>query len=114
MAPSTRPPAGAIPQRCWQGSRNHYSMRKIASGYGRWLGFLQRAGQLDPAEPPGQRATPERLDAYFAHLRACGNADYTVVARFDELRVALQWMHRACRSAGSPIPMARRSGHGCR
>jgi site-specific recombinase XerC len=73
-------------------ARNPSSVRKAASGYGRWLGYLQRDGQLDPTEAPSQRPTPERLDGYFAHLRACGNADYSVVARFAELRMALQWM----------------------
>jgi hypothetical protein len=33
----------------------------------------------------------ERLDAYFAHHQACKN--FTLIARFNELRAALQWMH---------------------
>jgi hypothetical protein len=37
-------------------SRNRYSVRKVASGYGRWIGFLQREGELDPYELPSQRA----------------------------------------------------------
>jgi site-specific recombinase XerC len=82
------------PFRCDGGgpARNPHTVRKVASGYGRWLGYLHREGQLDPTEAPAQRPTPERLNGFFAHLRACGNADYTVVARFDELRMALQWM----------------------
>jgi integrase/recombinase XerD len=95
-------------------------MRKVASGYGRWLGFLQRAGELDPAEPPSQRPTAERLDAYFAHLQQCHNRDYTVVSRFDELRIALQWMHPGTTfgwithphgvSIKARLPMIRRGG----
>lgn len=75
-----------------QGGRgpNAASLSKLASGYGRWLGFLRQAGELDEREAPAVRVTPERLDAYFEHLRGCGNADYTVVSRFDELRGALQ------------------------
>jgi integrase len=95
-------------------------MRKVASGYGRWLGFLQRTGQLDPAEPSSQRPTAERLDAYFEHLQQCRNRDYTVVARFDELRAALQWMHSSTSfgwithphgvSIKARLPMIRRAG----
>lgn len=65
------------------------SLRKFRQGYERWLGFLDHHGWLDPALPPGQRVTRERLDAYFTTLQANGNADYTIVGRFQELANAL-------------------------
>ena len=68
------------------------SIRKYQGGYGRWLGWLTYAGDLRPDEAPAERPTLERLDKYFVHLRRCGNADYTVVGRFSELRGALQLM----------------------
>ncbi len=65
------------------------SLHKFAQGYSRWLGFLAAEGRLDPAIPPGDRITEERLDAYFDALQACDNADYTIVGRFQELAAAL-------------------------
>jgi hypothetical protein len=70
------------------------SLRKFEGGYGRWLGFLAYCGQLDPDGLPQERPTVDWLDRYFHHLRACGNADYTIVGRFAELRAALQLMGR--------------------
>ena len=66
------------------------TVRSTAAGNGRWLGYLDSIGELDPSVPPDQRATADRLDAYFQHLRDCGNADTTVVNRFVQLRAALQ------------------------
>lgn len=37
---------------------------KNGDGYAHWLGHLQRSGALDPAEPPTDRVTPERLRLY--------------------------------------------------
>lgn len=65
-------------------------MRKVAGGYGRWLGFLRWHGWLDLAEPAAQRPTAERLDAFFEELLALCNADQTVVGRFAELHQALR------------------------
>jgi hypothetical protein len=53
-----------------------YAIRNMASGYGRWITFLDSTGQLDPSEAPAARPTPERLDAYYQDLRAHGNRDY--------------------------------------
>lgn len=75
------------------GARNPYTIRKTTSGYGRWVGFLGYTGQLDPADEPRQRVTHERLGQYFQFLQACGNADYTILARFSELYNALRWMY---------------------
>lgn len=65
------------------------SLRKFLQGYSRWLGFLAHQGWLDAVIQPNQRITGERLDAYFDALQACGNADYTIVGRFQELAAAL-------------------------
>ena len=73
-------------------SRSPASIRKYQGGYGRWLGFLAHIGDLAPSEIPAKRPTPARLDQYFDHLCRCGNADYTIVGRFAELRAALQMM----------------------
>lgn len=68
------------------------TLLKSEKGLRRWLGFLHRAGQLDDAGSPQERLTPERLDAYFEHLVACGNADSSVVGRFQELQLAFELM----------------------
>ncbi len=70
----------------------HYaeaSLQKFAKGYARWLGFLQHRGWLDTGVPAGERVTGERLNDYFNALRSAGNADNTVVGRFEELSRAL-------------------------
>jgi hypothetical protein len=64
----------------------------VYRSYARWIGFLQRDGRLDPAAGPAARCTAENLDAYLAHLRACGNVRTTIVKRFGHLAMALQVM----------------------
>ena len=66
------------------------SLSKISKGYGRWFCFLDARGELDPDQPPLARVTRRRLRAYFHALRKAGNADYTIIGRFDELRKAMR------------------------
>jgi hypothetical protein len=68
-----------------------YSM--YADGYAGWLWHLRSLNQLDPAETPAERVTRERLGSYHERLVRAGNADYTIVARFDGLRGALRLMY---------------------
>ena len=90
---ATAPSRGPFRSKGGGRARNTATRRKTERGYGAWLSFLRQCGDLDPAETPAQRITPERLDAYFAHLTTCGNADVTVTGRFAELQTALRWMH---------------------
>ena len=66
--------------------------RTVSSSYGRWLGFLQHDGRLDHSASPLERVTPEYLEAYFMHLKACGNRRATIVKRFGHLAMAIQVM----------------------
>ena len=66
------------------------SLAKTGHGYGRWLCFLESRGWLDPAVPAFGRVTRRRLRAYFHELRRAGNADYTIIGRFQELEMALK------------------------
>ena len=59
-------------------------------GYGVWLHFLAHRGWLDPFALPLARVTPERLVTYFNHLRTAGNADLTIIGRFDQLARAIK------------------------
>jgi integrase len=59
--------------------------------YGRWLGWLQRHGRLDPAQPPGARATAEAVAAYVAELQAL-TASQSVLVRLQSLAVVLRWL----------------------
>ena len=68
------------------------SRRKVAKGYGRWLCFLACHGWLDPLQHPFERVTRERLRHYFHELKANGNADYTIIGRFQELQMAIRIM----------------------
>lgn len=65
---------------------------KAEKGLRRWLGFLHRDGRLDADAAPVQRLTPDNLDAYFEHLRACGDADRTVVGYFQDLQLVFELM----------------------
>jgi integrase/recombinase XerD len=52
-------------------------------GYGRWLNYLARAGQLDGA--PADRATPTRVREYLAELRSQGISVRTQCNRISQL-----------------------------
>lgn len=72
------------------------TVRKAQQGYGMWLGFLARRGELDPGAPPARRATPERLDDWLADMRARGNRSTTILGRFRELASALRLIEPGC------------------
>ena len=59
----------------------------IVNGYGRWLQWLDRQGELDPAIPPGDRITPARVRTYLADLERV-NATQTVLNRHLQLVTA--------------------------
>jgi site-specific recombinase XerD len=61
---------------------------KIAKGYGRWLTWLSTKNLLDAAIAPGDRADRQRVSEYIGELSLL-NAPYTVVARVQELYLAL-------------------------
>ena len=67
------------------------TLRRHRRSYGRWLGFLDRAGRLDPTAPPDARASREAIKAYIAELQAL-NAPQTVVVRMQSLSVVLRWL----------------------
>jgi len=57
--------SGPRPARKWSPKR----CRIVEQGYGQWLSFQARNGQLDPAQSPEARATPERIEAFVTQLR---------------------------------------------
>ena len=72
------------------GSRAGYanvSNQKIATGYGRWLTWLDRHGLLELTTTPGARITPARVRDYVVDLKK-NNASQTVLARLQELQEA--------------------------
>lgn len=73
-------------------SRSPHTYAKYAKGWGIYLRYLQTQGQLDLGETPAQRITLERLAGFWTMLKARGNADYTIIGRFEELRGALRLM----------------------
>jgi integrase/recombinase XerD len=66
--------------------------RMIENGYGRWLGWLARSGNLDPAVTPVDRATHAHVGAYRDMLQAADLAPYSIAARLQQLGNALQAM----------------------
>jgi integrase len=67
------------------------TLRRHHRSYGRWLGFLERTGRLDPAASPGARANRETIGAYIAELEDL-NAPQTVIVRMQSLSVVLRWL----------------------
>lgn len=59
--------------------------KKNATGYGRFLGHLLRAGMLKEEGKPADRISPEHVHRYVAHLKGCV-APVSVVGRIVELR----------------------------
>lgn len=82
--------ARAVGRRNWADA----TIEKTAKAYGRWLTFLAANGQLDEVTEPADRVTPERLIYYFRDLKAHGNADHTIIARFADLERALKVIAR--------------------
>jgi len=67
------------------------TLHRHRCSYGRWLGFLERRGRLDPAASPDARASRAAVEAYIAELEAL-NAPQTVVVRLQSLSVVLRWL----------------------
>lgn len=51
---------------CWSDRR----CRIVCQGYGQWLAWLARNGELDPTEAPEVRATRPRVEAFVRQLQA--------------------------------------------
>ena len=78
--------------------------RVTQNGYGHWLAWLARTGQLEPLTAPGERVTQERVRAYLEMMRKAGLADNTCAGRLQQLCNTLRaiaqqqdwtWIHRA-------------------
>jgi len=67
-----------------------YSKRNAAQGWGHYLAWLARTGQLEGSEGPHARVTPTRLVGYVEALRARGNAPTTVCSRLSMLDLFLR------------------------
>ncbi len=90
------------------------SRKMVTDGYGYWLTWLDRTGQLDPASTPASRATRERVQAY-AEAAALRLAPMTVQTRVNDLSRSLRaiapghdwkWIARAAdrlRSQAVPV-----------
>jgi integrase/recombinase XerD len=63
-----------------------------SKGYGRWIDWLGRTGQLDPEQDPAARATREVAEDYMEALQDAGLADFTVVAALQQLGDTLSAM----------------------
>jgi site-specific recombinase XerD len=99
-----------------------HSQRKHQQGYGRWLTWLDDAGQLDRTVPPGDRITHGRVADYLTGLETTC-APYTRVGRIQDLHVALRilaprgnwrWLaelHATLRARARPIRNKRRRLH---
>ena len=69
--------------------RSPATVRKTASGYGRYLAWLDTQGKHDPAAPISERVNPELVAAYRAHLSKV-NRGHTIQCRIQELGDALR------------------------
>lgn len=67
--------SGSRPAQTWSPKR----CRIVEQGYGQWLSFLARNGELDPALSPEARVNPERFEAFVTQLQQRGVAPWSVV-----------------------------------
>jgi integrase/recombinase XerD len=67
------------------------SRRLIATGYGKWLAWLDERGLLDPTAPPASRATRALVSTYAKDLQAT-YSPLTVQGRVQQLGDALRVM----------------------
>jgi integrase len=65
------------------------TQRNVAQGWGHFLAWLARTGQLDAGESLPERLTPERLAGFTEVLRARGNTARTVHMRVEALGLFL-------------------------
>lgn len=90
--------AGCAPASLFEGPRPGAAWREatrtgVMKGYGRWLCFLARTGQLEPDTPPLARVSENRVLEYWAEMRDAGNADSTIIGRIGHLAMALGAMN---------------------
>lgn len=64
----------------------------VKKGWGRYLMFLVRHGELDAGQSPCDRVTPALYQAYLRDLLAFGNSHNTIQTRCMELKMALDAM----------------------
>ena len=69
--------------------RSSQGLVKVARGYGVWLAFLARRGELDATASPAERVIPARLDAWIDEQRARGVRDSTIGSRLRDLHSIL-------------------------
>ena len=73
-------------------SLSPYTYRNYARSYGAFLWHLTTQGLLDPVERPAERVTLQRLESFYEQLVRSGNANTTIVTRFEDLRSAMRLM----------------------
>lgn len=66
------------------------SIAKAQDGYGRWLGFLEFVGKLEPEREPADRINLDRFMEYLELLRGNGNRGHTIYGRASELKSAMR------------------------
>ena len=72
------------------------SRQLTQEGYGYWLDWLARSGQLDAAADPAARVTHERLRAYQEAMQMEGLASYTVATRIQQVGSAMRAIAPEC------------------
>jgi len=89
--------AGTMPGRSLDGDKYAATLRPdtvrlAGKAYGRYLAFLRERAELNPAAPPGERVSMERLRDFVSALREAGNVDNSIATRIWGLRVAVEIM----------------------
>jgi site-specific recombinase XerD len=57
----------------------------VAAGYGHWLTWLSRRGQLDPEASSAERIQPQTVAAWVAEMQHRGRASNTILTRLQAL-----------------------------
>ena len=83
-------PEDPLDDRIGYAKRWRPATRKMTQqGYGHWLDWLARSGQLSLSSDPAERTTPDRLRAYREAMEVDGLAPHTVAGRIQRVGNAL-------------------------
>ncbi|WPB85959.1 hypothetical protein [Sediminicoccus rosea] len=69
-----------------------WTRKGYARAYGIWLAWLDRSGQLDPAEGPGQRPSPERIAGWVRTMRDMGRKNGVIKLYLMSLHAILAFL----------------------
>ena len=89
---ATAPRPASFKARPYAQSLSTASIKKAQEGFSRYLGFIAYTEPALLQQPMAERVTRQNAERFLTLLQEVGNADHTIVGRFQELQTALRIM----------------------